>query len=128
MSERRSLIERMQEGEGLSDAEHDIIFDTKQAPSEPPATSPKKRPASARNPVPETHTQPLSKPAPSVLPQMVSRTPITLRCKPHIAGALKRIALERELAGTRPYYMQEIMEFALEQWIVDNGYHHLLEM
>ena len=37
-------------------------------------------------------------------------------------SALKRASLQRQLAGVEPYYVQDIMEQALEQWLKEHGY------
>jgi hypothetical protein len=58
----------------------------------------------------------------ALLPQMYNRVPITTRARPHVASALKRASLERQLAGTEPFYVQDIMEVALETWLRDNGH------
>lgn len=58
----------------------------------------------------------------ALLPQMYNRVPITTRARPDVASALKRASLERQLAGTEPFYVQDIMEVALETWLRDNGH------
>ena len=59
---------------------------------------------------------------PKILPHMVGRIPVTARCRPDIASALKRASLQRQLAGIEPYHVQDIVEEALEQWLRQNGY------
>jgi hypothetical protein len=58
----------------------------------------------------------------ALLPQLYNRVPITTRARPDVASALKRASLERQLAGTEPFYVQDIMEVALEAWLRDNGH------
>ncbi len=58
----------------------------------------------------------------ALLPQMYNRVPITTRARPEVASALKRASLERQLAGAEPFYVQDIMEVALETWLRDNGH------
>jgi hypothetical protein len=59
---------------------------------------------------------------PGLLPQMYNRVPITTRARPDVASALKRASLERQLAGVEPFYVQDILEVALEKWLRDNGH------
>ncbi|MEQ9409324.1 MAG: hypothetical protein RIK87_16430 [Fuerstiella sp.] len=53
---------------------------------------------------------------------MTGRIPVTTRCRPDVATAIKRVSLQRQLAGVEPYTVQDIMEQALEQWLELNGY------
>ena len=57
-----------------------------------------------------------------VLPQFAGRVPVTTRARPEVATALKRASLTRQLNGIEPFYVQDIMEVALETWLRDNGY------
>lgn len=57
-----------------------------------------------------------------VLPQFAGRVPVTTRTRPEVATALKRASLTRQLNGIEPYYVQDIMEEALETWLRTNGY------
>ena len=57
-----------------------------------------------------------------VLPQFTGRVPVTTRTRPEVATALKRASLTRQLNGIEPYYVQDIMEVALETWLKTNGY------
>ena len=43
--------------------------------------------------------------------------PITVRLSPEIAGALKRVSLERQLARADYFSQQEIVERALKVWL-----------
>ena len=52
----------------------------------------------------------------------VGLIPVTVRLRPEIAGALKRVSLERQLAGEEPYTQQDLVELALEPWLQSEGY------
>jgi hypothetical protein len=52
----------------------------------------------------------------------VSRLPLTTRIRTDYATALKRASLERQLSGTVPNTLQDILEEALEPWLRSNGY------
>lgn len=56
------------------------------------------------------------------LPQISARVPVTTRCRLEIATKLKQASLQRQLTGESPYYVQDIMEAALQQWLRDHGY------
>ena len=72
---------------------------------------------------PQAAPSPLSPPTP--LPTTnntfpVGLIPITVRLSPEIAGALKRISLERQLARADYFSQQEIVERALKAWLQQN--------
>jgi hypothetical protein len=50
--------------------------------------------------------------------------PITTRTRPEVASALKRASLKRQLSGQTPFYVQDILEEALETWLRDKAYFH----
>jgi hypothetical protein len=50
------------------------------------------------------------------------RSPISTRIRSDLAEALKRASLERQLKGTRPHTVQDILETALEPWLKEQGY------
>jgi hypothetical protein len=52
----------------------------------------------------------------------VTRAPLTTRVRADFATALKRASLERQLSGTTPHTLQEILEQALEPWLKSHGY------
>ncbi len=52
----------------------------------------------------------------------ISRLPLTTRIRTDYATALKRASLERQLSGTVPNTLQDILEEALEPWLRSNGY------
>jgi hypothetical protein len=51
-----------------------------------------------------------------------ARAPLTTRIRADFATALKRASLERQLNGTTPNTLQEILEEALEPWLKSHGY------
>ena len=53
--------------------------------------------------------------------QQPERTPLNTRIRGDYARALKRTSLERQLSGTEPNTLQEILEEALEPWMRSNG-------
>lgn len=55
-------------------------------------------------------------------PQASSRAPISTRIRADFAAALKRASLERQLSGTEPNTLQDILEQAIEPWLRSNGY------
>ncbi|MGL6075438.1 MAG: hypothetical protein ACRC8S_14885 [Fimbriiglobus sp.] len=67
-----------------------------------------------------------SKPEPPVIVEKAqpaqSRAPLTTRIRADFATALKRASLERQLSGTTPNTLQEILEEALEPWLKTHGY------
>jgi hypothetical protein len=52
----------------------------------------------------------------------IGRMPLTTRIRTDFATALKRASLERQLSGTVPNTLQDILEEALEPWLRSNGY------
>jgi hypothetical protein len=50
------------------------------------------------------------------------RSPFSTRIRADYAEALKRASLQRELNGTYPFTLQEILEDALEPWLKQHGY------
>jgi hypothetical protein len=76
----------------------------------------KNRKPSAEPNVPVSQQPEAAKPRPS------GRVPVTTRLRADIGTDLKRASLERQLSGTRPHTVQEIIEAALERWLKDNGY------
>lgn len=107
MTERRSLIEGVKESSKLTQKEEEFIYGDKRSPA---AADSKDRPMAV-----------VDQSAP-ILPQMTGRIPVTTRCRPEVASAIKRVSLQRQLAGIEPYTVQDIMEEALEHWLALNGY------
>jgi hypothetical protein len=50
------------------------------------------------------------------------RVPLSTRIRSDYAEALKRASLERQLAGTEPSTLIDMLEQALEPWLKANGY------
>jgi hypothetical protein len=48
--------------------------------------------------------------------------PISTRLRGDFVAALKRASLERQLKGTEPNTMRNILEEAIEPWLRSNGY------
>lgn len=64
---------------------------------------------------PQPHRRPVH--APVALP----RTPVTTRIREDYARTLKRISLQRQMEGTEPNTLQDILEEAIEAWLLANG-------
>jgi hypothetical protein len=52
----------------------------------------------------------------------LNRVPISTRMREDFAKALKRASLERQLDGSEPNTLQDILEAAIEPWLRGNGY------
>ena len=99
MTERRSLIDGLKQTPAVDPkAEKDFVYPPKEkgtaagSPSTPPAA-----------------------PQPT-------RSPISTRIRSDLAAALKRVSLERQLAGTEPHTLQDILEEAITSWLRESGY------
>ena len=108
MTERRTLVDGIKESSKLSEKEEEFIYGEKK-----PSGS-----SSTAEHVPQTAPNPVS----AVLPNMTGRIPVTTRCRPEVASAIKRVSLQRQLAGIELYTVQDIMEQALEQWLELNNH------
>ncbi len=76
----------------------------------------------AINPVEPQPPAPKAKEGKGQPAKAVSRMPLTTRVRTDFATALKRASLERQLSGTVPNTLQDILEEALEPWLRSNGY------
>ena len=76
-------------------------------------------PSTIKRPPESLTRSPKIKPTPF---QPVGLIPVTIRLRPEIAGALKRASLVRQLNGEEVFTQQELVESALEPWLVDEGY------
>ncbi len=125
MKERRSLVEGLKTNPETQQLEESFVFGDKRRPEPirdetPPVPHTNDTPVAANaEPIVEALPQTIDR---SVLPQMTGRVPITTRCRPEVASALKRASLQRQLAGIEPYYVQDIMEQALENWLKQQGF------
>lgn len=117
MKERRSLVEGVQIDPDQRKIEEEFVFGAKRRPElvSEPTTAPIQQPEEVVAPVAVQVDR-------SILPQMTGRVPVTTRCRPEVASALKRASLQRQLAGAEPFYVQDIMEVALESWLRQHGY------
>lgn len=103
MTERRSLVDGLQNTPKVQELEKEFVFGATSdgaAHYEVASEKPKKA---------------------EVMPQFRGRVPLTTRCRPELASAIKRISLERQLSGAEPSTMQDILEQALEQWLARYG-------
>lgn len=116
MKERRSLVEGLTVSAELKEAEAAFVFGSKSKSISEPASDPTPTPEEFPSEIEE-----LEKVSTGVLPFMKGRIPVTTRCRPEIASALKRTSLKRQLAGIEPYYVQDILEAAIEEWLKKNG-------
>lgn len=102
MAERRSLVDGLKSTpapmEVHREKEKEFVYGAKDKPSEP-----------VKAPTPP--------PAPTL-----TRVPISTRIRSDFASALKRASLERQLSGTEPNTLQDILEEAIEPWLKSNGY------
>lgn len=118
MKERRSLVEGLRADPEMQKVEEAFVFGAKRKPDV--ANEPVAQPHVPTVVTPQEPTTPAADR--SILPQMDLRVPVTTRCRPEVASAIKRASLQRQLAGVEPFYVQDIMEEALEQWLKGNGY------
>ncbi len=104
MNERRSLVDGLKQSQSAVDPqlEKDFVFQAK-------------KPTSG-----EGASQPIAAPQPS--PPTISRSPISTRIRADLGAALKRASLERQLSGTEPNTLQDILEEAIEPWLKSHGY------
>ena len=54
-------------------------------------------------------------------PGRIVRVGLATRIRPELSAALKRVSLERQLAGEPTSAVQDIVEEALEAWLQDCG-------
>ncbi|MEO2088993.1 MAG: hypothetical protein ABGY75_05785 [Gemmataceae bacterium] len=69
-----------------------------------------------------TPVPPRREPTASQQASTANRMPLSTRIRSDFGTALKRASLERQLSGTTPNTLQDILEEALEPWLRDNGY------
>jgi hypothetical protein len=107
MAERKTLIEGLKTTSGVDPAvEEKFVYGDH--------TKPKlATPTAAATEIREAKPQPGN---------TINRSPLTTRIKTEYSEALKRASLERQLSGTFPNRLQEILEEALEPWLRSNGY------
>ena len=110
MTQRRSLVEGVKESSKLTPEAEQFVYGDKRSP-DPTTESDKSKPSVTA----ATSAAP-------ILPHMTGRISVSARCRPEVASAIKRVSLQRQLAGIEPYTSQDIMEQALERWLEFNGY------
>ena len=115
--ERRSLVEGLKPDPELQKVEEEFVFGAKRKPES--AELPIEQPIVIAEP--DAVALPVTQPDRSILPQITGRVPVTTRCRPEVASALKRASLQRQLQGAEPYYVQDILEVALENWLREKG-------
>lgn len=114
MKERRSLVDGMtlQQGNRVDrDLEEHFVRSGQAATAGPTAADQDQTPPSAQQPIANRQNA-----------STVSRLPLSTRIRADYATALKRASLERQLNGTTPNTLQDILEEALEPWLAANGY------
>lgn len=109
MKPRRSLVDGLSDTPPVDDQERQFVYGDKAEEVEDPSPRP-------ITPVTTETTQN------DVMPQFRGRVPLTTRCRPELASALKRASLQRQLSGAEPNRMQDILEVALEDWLRAHGY------
>lgn len=108
MKQRRNLVEGLSETPDVELLEKEFVFGDKDStpPSDKPQTPPASKPPAGKE----------------VMPQFKGRVPLTTRCRPELASALKRASLQRQLSGAEPNRMQDILEAAIEDWLCKHGF------
>lgn len=105
MAERRALVEGVKAAEADRSKEKAFVFGDGELGGQPPA-------AQAGGAIlPPARNVKLA----------AGRVPLTTRIRPELAGALKRVSLERQLEGVGPSAVQDIVEEALERWLADDA-------
>ena len=109
MKQRRNLVEGLSETPDVGVLEKNFVYGEQDSAASEPPSSPTTAPAAPQE-------------AGEVMPQFKGRVPLTTRCRPELASALKRASLQRQLSGAKPDRMQDILEAALEDWLGRHGY------
>lgn len=112
MAERRPLTEGLKTPKGV-DPEKEAAFVFGQ-----PANG-AARPKEVKELSPMPNYREESSAGPMLTP---GRVLLSARVNPELASKLKRVSLERQLAGKEPNSQQEIIEIALANWLHENGY------
>jgi hypothetical protein len=125
MAERRALVEGLKAlGDDIDpDLAEKFVYDQKpKPPAKAPGPVPKASPPAVEEspvqpPLPSSIASAAQVAAPSPLTG-VGRVPVGARVRTDLASALKRASLERQLQGIQPNSIQEILEEALELWLL----------
>ena len=105
MTQRRSLVEGLSNTPEVKSLEKEFVFGEKAADKN-------------EDSAPRLDEAKVS--SEEVMPQYRGRVPLTTRCRPELASAVKRASLERQLQGVEPSRIQDIIEQALERWLDAN--------
>lgn len=105
IKERRSLVEGVAQVDRTVEAQ--FVFAGKPKPSVP-----------GSQPVAQPEPPPRNEPPATA----AGRLPLSTRIRADYATALKRASLERQLSGTTPHTLQDILEEALGPWLAERGY------
>ena len=130
MGERRALIEGLSEVEKI-DPDAAEAFINNEKPRKPRTAA--RRPESTKPAVEETLTSPSLPPSVLAAAQVntrssaspltgIGRVPVGARVRTELAADLKRASLERQLLGIEPNSVQDILEDALELWLLKHGH------
>ncbi len=117
MKERRSLIAGLSATPDLKEVESAFVFGNKPKQDTNDDVHPQQEPSNSSFIEPKSADNASA----GVLPHMKGRIPVTTRCRPEVASALKRASLQRQLVGVEPFYVQDILEAAIESWLSANG-------
>lgn len=106
--------------------ELDFVYRNK-AGSNVDSTSPEMVPPSATPPASaeQAPVTPAAAPVIKAVPAQsinIGRTPISTRIRTDLSNALKKASLERQLSGTEPNTLTDILEIAVEHWLTTNGH------
>ncbi len=104
MKERRPLVAGLTQSSNVDRSLEEQFVFAQKAKETPPAPSPESREGKGQS------------------GNSVSRLPLTTRIRSDFSAALKRASLQRQLDGTFPNTLQDILEEALEPWLRSNGY------
>lgn len=108
MAERRRLIEGLKASDIEPEVANQFIYGEPE-PAKPKVGKPAK---------PETPPAPVPIAPPA---NVVSRAQLSTRVRTDLASQVKRLSLERQLAGKQPNSLQEIVEEALTVWLQAQG-------
>lgn len=107
MAQRRSLTEGIKSAKPVSREEEEFVYgkNDNAADAKPPQTS---QPSYREEPAPGMNR--------------TGRVLLSARVLPELATLLKRVSLERQLAGREPHSQQDIVEIALTEWFKKHGH------
>jgi hypothetical protein len=127
MAERRALIEGLKEIDEHIDpdlAERFLEGKEPHPPDKtlsPKAVRPKSQEPAASPPLPASVRAAAESSAPSPL-MGIGRVPLGGRVRTELGEAFKRASLERQLQGIEPNSIQEMLEDAIQLWLLKHGH------